>query len=99
MRESGGEDALHITRPMRRRRAAFALLALMGVILLAGTMSSTTSGTTISGGSSAGASVPWAFGPTTTPSPKIPDLGKIPIAFEPNAGQAASGVQYLARLP
>src|SRR3954466_13036388 len=101
MKKSGGEGALHKFRTVKRQQAIFALLALLGVIMLSGTMYSTAVGTgmSIDTALAPSASAPGPFVPTATPSPKIPDLGKIPLAFEPNAGQAASPVQYLARMP
>src|SRR4051812_24278435 len=72
--------------------AAFALLALLCVAFLSSAVSIT------SASSSSAAPKPPGLIPSVSPSPTLPDLGKIPIAFEPNAGQAASFVRYVARL-
>src|SRR5437867_446055 len=100
MHKSGGDDdGVHKFGLVKRRQAAFALLALLGIITLSGTVSSAVAGTGRSNTSPLLAPKPGSSGPTATPSPKLPDLGKIPIAFEPNAGQAPSAVQYLAHIP
>src|SRR4051794_33683967 len=96
MHKSGEEEALRRFGPGKRWQAAFALLALLGVVMLSGTLSSTVAGKVMS---APGQEAKLGAVPTATPSPKLPDLGKIPIAFEPNAGQAPSPAQYLAHMP
>src|SRR5690242_9081643 len=93
-------------RSLRRSLAfSLALIALAFVLGLSG-LASVAAQRHTSDSSSPIASALQSFGPISSPSPTLPDLGKILMAFEPNAGQVRSpegpgdsGVRYLAHIP
>jgi hypothetical protein len=99
MRKLRGEMKDHNLVSIKRWHVAFVLLCLLCVIALSGVMSSSNAKQGVYGSSSMLAAPSGPPGPMPTPSPSLPDLGKIPIAFEPNAGQADPSVRYLAHIP
>lgn len=82
----------YTSKARRAVRTAIALLVLACVALLAGLSSEVSVGR-------AAVTKDARTAAKATPTPTLPELGKLPLAFEPNAGQAEPSVHYLARLP